>query len=145
MENGNTQARRIVITGMGMITPLGHNVADTWDAILAGKTGIGPYTLVDPTGHTMPCLFEVKDFDPEAYIDRKEARRRDRFQQLATVAGHEAMNQANLTITDDNRERIGIYMGTGVGGIRTLVEQEHIVIERGARRVSPFSITMIMP
>lgn len=145
MENGNTQARRVVITGMGMITPLGHNVADTWQAVLAGKSGIGPYTLVDPTGHTMPCLFEVKDFDPDTFMDRKEARRRDRFQQLAIAAGQEAMSQAQLAVTDENRERIGIYMGTGVGGIRTLVEQEHVVIERGTRRVSPFAITMIMP
>lgn len=145
MVNEKEQAQRVVITGMGMITPLGHNVQDTWEAILAGKSGIGPYTLVNPDGHTMPCLFEVKGFNPEDYMDRKEARRRDRFQQLAAVAACEAMNQSQLLITDENRERIGIYMGTGVGGIRTLVEQEHIISERGARRVSPFSIIMIMP
>jgi beta-ketoacyl-acyl-carrier-protein synthase II len=78
-------------------------------------------------------------------MDRRDARRRDRFQQLATVAAHEAMRQANLSITDENRERIGIILGTGVGGIQTLVEQEHVVLNNGLRRISPFAITMIMP
>lgn len=144
MQNGNHQ-HRVVITGTGMITPLGHNVPDTWAAILAGKSGIGPFTLLDKREHTSGVLCEIKDFKPEAYIDRRDARRRDRFQQLATVAAGEAMRQSDLQITDENRERIGVIMGTGVGGIQTLVEQEHIVMERGLRRISPFAITMIMP
>lgn len=146
MNNGNHQNHRVVITGAGLITPLGHNVKDTWEAILAGKSGIGPYTLLENNGqHTMPCLFEVKEFDPTDFMDRREARRRDRYQQFAVAAAKEAMEQAKLPITDENRDQIGIYMGTGVGGIRTLVEQDHIVNEKGTRRVSPFAITMIMP
>jgi 3-oxoacyl-[acyl-carrier-protein] synthase II len=87
----------------------------------------------------------VKDFDPVEAIGRREARRRDRFQQLATVAANEAMTQSGMPITDDNRERVGIYIGTGVGGILTLVEQEHVLQEQGLRRLSPFAITKIMP
>ncbi len=145
MQNGNHSPQRVVITGMGLVTPLGHNVTETWAAILAGQSGIGPYTLLEKGEHTLPCLFEVKEFDPEAYMDRREVRRSDRYQQLAIAAAREAMTQANLPIHNENRQQIGIYIGTGVGGIRTLVEQEHIASEKGLRRVSPFAITMIMP
>ena len=145
MENGSLQKSRVVVTGMGLITPLGHHVADTWAAILAGQSGIGPFNLIDKDAHLAGALCEVKDFNAEDYLDRRTARRRDRFQQFATIAANEAMQQAALPVTDSNRERIGIYIGTGVGGIQTLVEQEHIVIEKGLRRVSPFAITMIMP
>ncbi|MCA9971929.1 MAG: beta-ketoacyl-ACP synthase II [Anaerolineales bacterium] len=145
MENGTYRKHRVVVTGLGLMTPLGHNVADTWAAILAAESGIGPHTLVEQTGHSMPCAFEVKNFDPEQYMDRKDARRRDRYQQLATAAAQEAVRHARLEITDANREQIGIYMGTGVGGIRTLAEQERTVLDRGLCRVSPFVITMIMP
>lgn len=136
---------RVVITGTGLITPLGHNVPDTWTAILAGKSGTGPFTILEKGDHISGCICEVKDFDPEAYLSRRVARRRDRYQQFATVAANEAMTQSGLTITDENRERIGIILGTGVGGIQTLVAQEHVVIEKGVRRLSPFGITMIMP
>jgi 3-oxoacyl-[acyl-carrier-protein] synthase II len=137
--------RRVVITGMGMITALGHNLPNTWAAILAGQSGLGPFTLIEQSDHTIGALCEVKDFDAEAYLDRRDARRRDRSQQLATVAAHEAMQQSGLVINETNRERVGVILGTGVGGIRTLVEQEHIVLEKGLRRISPFAITMIMP
>ncbi|MCB9419279.1 MAG: beta-ketoacyl-ACP synthase II [Ardenticatenaceae bacterium] len=141
----NNHHSRVVITGTGLITPLGHNVPDTWAAILAGQSGLGPFTQIDKSEHTSGAICEVKNFDPEAFLDRREARRRDRFQQFATVAANEAMRQSGLAITDENRERIGIFFGTGVGGIQTLVNQEHIVLEKGVRRVSPFAITMIMP
>ncbi len=145
MDNGKFQKKRVVITGLGAITPLGHNVPDTWAGILAGKSGTGPFVVMHKGEHTSGTICEIKDFNPDDYINRKEVRRRDRYQQLATVAANEAMQHAQLEITDDNRERIGIILGTGVGGIQTLVEQEHIVIEKGVRRVSPFAITMIMP
>jgi 3-oxoacyl-[acyl-carrier-protein] synthase II len=137
--------RRVVITGMGVITAVGHNVPDTWAAILAGRSGLGPYTLLEKGKHSAGGLCEVKEFDPAAYMDRRDARRRDRYQQLATVAAAEAMSQAGLTVDDDNRHRIGIYAGTGVGGIQTLVTQEHTIEREGLRRISPFAITMIMP
>ena len=136
---------RVVITGAGLITPLGNNVPDTWAAILAGKSGAGPFTLMERGDHISGCICEVKNFDPAAQLSRRVARRRDRFQQFATVAAREAIAQSGLTVTDENRDRIGIILGTGVGGIQTLVEQEHVVIEKGVRRLSPFGITMIMP
>ena len=145
MSNDNGTRRRVVITGVGLITPLGHNVPDSWSAIMAGKSGLGPITLVDNPNHTVGGLCEVKDFDPAAYMDRKDVRRRDRYQQLATVAAAEAMRQAALPIIDENRDRIGITFGTGVGGMRTIIEQEAILRDGGLRRLSPFGITMIMP
>ncbi|MDT8306917.1 MAG: beta-ketoacyl-ACP synthase II [Anaerolineae bacterium] len=139
------EQHRVVITGAGMITPLGHNVADTWEAILAGRSGFGPFTLIEKREHTTGGLCEVKGFDPNEYLGRRDARRRDRNQQLATVAAREAMSQAGLEISDANRERVGILFGTGVGGIRTLVDQELTLQDRGLGRLSPFGITMIMP
>jgi beta-ketoacyl-acyl-carrier-protein synthase II len=145
MSNDGQAARRVVVTGLGLITPLGHTVADTWSAVLAGQSGFGPLTLVDTPGHIVGGACEVKEFDPTQYMDRKEARRRDRYQQLALVAAAEAIRDAGLIITDENRDDIGVSIGTGVGGMRTMVEQEDIVRDQGVRRVSPFSITMIMP
>jgi 3-oxoacyl-[acyl-carrier-protein] synthase II len=145
MKNGNYHNERVVITGTGLITPLGHNVPDTWAAILAGQSGTGPFTVLEKGDHISGTICEVKDFDPAAYMSRRDARRRDRYQQLATVAANEALGQSGLVITDDNREDIGITLGTGVGGIQTLVSQEHVVMTEGVRRVSPFAITMIMP
>lgn len=144
-DNNHIPRHRVVVTGTGMITPLGHNGADTWVNILAGRSGFGPFTLIEKGEHPSGGLCEVKGFDPGLYMDRKEARRRDRVQQFATVAAAEAMQQSQLPITDDNREQIGIYMGTGVGGLRTTIEQEHLLMEKGVRRISPFAITMIMP
>ncbi|MFW6068059.1 MAG: beta-ketoacyl-[acyl-carrier-protein] synthase family protein, partial [Chloroflexota bacterium] len=137
--------RRVVVTGTGAITPLAHNVVDTWEAILAGKSGFGPFTLIEKGEHSSGGLCEVKDFDASDYMDRRSARRRDRYQQFATVAAAEAFRQSGLEINDDNRQRIGIFMGTGVGGIQTLVEQENLRLDKSVRRMSPFGITMIMP
>jgi 3-oxoacyl-[acyl-carrier-protein] synthase II len=137
--------QRVVITGTGIISPLGHNVPDTWAALLAGQSGLGVPTLLGDYDHIAARVCEVKDFDPVEAIGRREARRRDRYQQLATVAANEALTQSGLQIADENRERVGIFMGTGVGGILTLVEQEHTLMEKGLRRLSPFAITMIMP
>jgi beta-ketoacyl-acyl-carrier-protein synthase II len=137
--------RRVVITGMGAVTALGHNVADTWTAVQSGQSGTGPFTLLNPSDHTISAVCEVKEFNPDLYMDAKDARRRDRYQQFATIATAEAIAQAKLPITEENSEQIGIIIGTGVGGIRTLVEQGKIFVEKGLRRVSPFAITMIMP
>lgn len=145
MNNGQFKQRRVVVTGLGLITPLGHNVVDTWTAILKGESGFGPFTHIDKGEHQAGGLCEVKDFDPVAAIGRREARRRDRYQQFATVAAQQAMQEAALSINDDNRHRIGVVLGTGVGGIQTLVEQEYVVNNKGLKRLSPFAITMIMP
>ncbi|MDX1616080.1 MAG: beta-ketoacyl-ACP synthase II [Candidatus Promineifilaceae bacterium] len=143
-KNGE-QPRRVVVTGTGLVTPLGNNTADSWAGILAGRSGLGDFTQMKRGDHTVGGICEVKDFDPADLLGRRDARRRDRYQQLATVAANEALAQSGLQITDANRERIGIYMGTGVGGIQTLVDQEHTLLENGLRRLSPFGITMIMP
>jgi 3-oxoacyl-[acyl-carrier-protein] synthase II len=146
MANRNERTQhRVVITGTGMLTAIGNNVADTWASILAGRSGLGDFTIIPRGEHQTGGVCEVKAFDPSELIGRKEARRRDRFQQFATVAANEAIEQSGLKITDDNRERVGVYLGTGVGGIRTLVEQEHTLLDEGLRRLSPFAITMIMP
>jgi len=146
MDNGTVHRRhRVVITGIGAITALGHNAEETWASILEGQSGIGPFTLLNKEDHVAGTICEVKDFDPNNYMDRRDARRRDRYQQLATVAAREAMEQAKLPIDESNSHRIGIILGTGVGGIRTLVEQGKIFVEKGLRRVTPFAITMIMP
>lgn len=141
----NNGMHRVVITGAGMLTPLGHNVLDSWTAAVNGRSGFGPVTLFDPTDHTIHGAFEVKNFDPVEYLGRREARRRDRFQQFAAIAANEAMAQSGLEVTDANRENIGIFIGTGIGGITTLLDQEHKRQTDGARRLSPFGITMIMP
>lgn len=145
MDIGQFKQHRVVITGMGLITPLGHNVQDTWAGIMAGRSGLGPFTQIEKGEHTSGGLCEVKDFDPEEALGKREARRRDRYQQFATVAVREAVEQAQLSINDGNRERIGLSLGTGVGGIQTLIDQEDIYLEKGVRRISPFAITMIMP
>lgn len=136
---------RVVVTGVGLVTPIGNNVPDTWAAVLEGKSGLGDFTLIQKGDHQVGSVCEVKGFDAAALLGRRAARRRDRYQQLAAVAAIEAMEQSDLEVTDDNRDRIGIYIGTGVGGIRTLVAQEHILMKSGLRRLSPFAITMIMP
>ncbi|MDX1413573.1 MAG: beta-ketoacyl-ACP synthase II [Candidatus Promineifilaceae bacterium] len=143
-NNGQYDKRRVAVTGLGLITSLGHNVPDTWSAILKGQSGFGPFTQIEKGEHQTGGLCEVKDFDP-AVIGRREARRRDRYQQFATVAAQEAMEQAALPVNNDNRHRIGVIMGTGVGGIQTLVDQEHVFNNKGLKRLSPFAITMIMP
>lgn len=130
---------------MGAITPLGHNVADTWEAILNGRSGIGPFTLIERGDHSSAVLCEVKEFEPRDYMDRRDARRRDRYQQLATVAAAEAMAQARLLNGAVDRERIGVIVGTGIGGLSTLIEQEHTRLEKGLQRLNPFAVTMIMP
>jgi beta-ketoacyl-acyl-carrier-protein synthase II len=145
MNNGEIKHRRVVITGLGLMTPVGHGVDETWAAILAGKSGLGPMTLLEHGDHAIGGVCEVKGFDPEAYMDRKDARRRDRYQQLACAAASEALRWSGLVIDDDNRERVGIIFGTGIGGLRTVIEQEAVFQTQGLRRLNPFGITMIMP
>jgi 3-oxoacyl-[acyl-carrier-protein] synthase II len=144
MQN-RSSGRRVVVTGTGLITSIGNSTEENWQAILAGKSGIGPFEQIERGDLNTGAACEVKDFDPALLINSRDARRRDRYQQFATVAGMEAMLQSGLEITDENRERIGIYMGTGVGGIQTLVNSEHVRLEKGSRRINPFSIAMIMP
>lgn len=135
---------RVVITGMGAVTPLGLDVPSLWRGIEEGRSGIGPITRFDTTGHDTTIAGEVKDFDPTTVLDRKEARRTDRVIQFAVAAADEALRHAELRITDANAERIGVLIGSGIGGIETLSEGFNALQTRGPGRVSPFLVPMMI-
>jgi len=135
--------RRVVITGMGIISPLGHDVAENWHSILAGKSGITRVTFFDTTGFPSTIAGEVKNFDPTAHgISQKEARRMDRFIQLGMAAGIEAIKDSGIRVTEENAERIGVHIGAGIGGVGTIEETTRTITEKGPRRVSPFYVPM---
>jgi 3-oxoacyl-[acyl-carrier-protein] synthase II len=135
---------RVAITGLGAVTPLGLDVPTTWQALLAGQSGIGPITRFDATGMRCQIAGQLKGFDPEAALGRKEARRSDRFVQMAIVAAQEALTDSGLTIDDGNRTEVGVMVGSGIGGIETLVEQINVLQTRGPDRVSPFLVPMFI-
>ena len=135
--------RRVVITGIGAVTPIGADAASTWDAMVHGRGGIGRITRFDPSPYESQIAGEVKDFDPTKYMDRKDARRTDRFAQLAVAAASQAMTDASLDVTADP-ERIGVAIATGVGGLETLIEQVLLMEKRGPGRLSPFLVPMLM-
>ncbi len=136
---------RVVVTGLGCVSPLGNSVADTWANALAGKSGVGRITLFDTSAHETQIGAEVKDFDAAALFGRKEARRMDRYTQFAAAATREALQDAGVEITDANRERIGALIGTGIGGIGTLNAEVEVLLTKGPRRVSPFLVPMMLP
>lgn len=147
MEKRNPNAHRVVVTGLGLVTPLGNDVQSTWAALLAGKSGAAPITLFDVTeDYDVRFACEVKDFDPERYMDRKEVRRTDRFAQFALAAAQQAMEQAGLDAGLDgvDGDRVGVIIGSGIGGIATFEEQSRIMQERGPQRISPFFIPMFI-
>ncbi len=132
------------MTGLGAVSPLGNTVPEFWANAIAGKNGIGPITHFDP--RDLPTRFagEVRNFDPSVLVGKKDARRMDRFAQFAVVAAREAVTESGLQITDENRDRIGVIVASGIGGIMTLEEQHSVLLERGPDRVSPFFIPMLM-
>ncbi|MBK9009075.1 MAG: beta-ketoacyl-ACP synthase II [Anaerolineae bacterium] len=136
--------KRVVVTGMGCISPVGNTVEETWSALLAGKSGAGAITRFDSSKHKTRFAAEVKGFDAVAEFGAREARKMDRFTQFAMVAAAQALDQAGLKIDDSNRDRIGVLIGTGIGGVGTMMEQADILRERGADRVSPFLIPMMI-
>jgi len=140
----NNGLPRVVVTGMGAVTPLGLDVESTWSGMVAGRSGVGPITQFDPSRLTTRIAAEVKGFDPSAVLDRKDQRRNDRYVQLALVAAHEAMGQAGLPrrLEGELAERTGVIVGTGIGGIRTLADQILLMAEKGPDRMSPFLIPM---
>lgn len=137
--------RRVVITGLGTVSPLGLTVHETWDNCLNGVSGVGPITLFDSSDHLVQIACEVKNFDPKSYMTSAEARRRDRCQQLATAAAKEALAQSNLEIGEENSDRVGVTVSSAIGGLSTLERSTRTIMASGPRRVSPFTIPMMMP
>ncbi|MBM4458567.1 MAG: beta-ketoacyl-ACP synthase II [Chloroflexi bacterium] len=137
-------SQRVVVTGLGLVTPVGNDVASSWAALLAGRSGIGPITAFDASDLRTRIAAEVKDFDPTLYIDRKEARRMDRFLHFAVAAAHQALADADLNLAQYDLRRVGVVIGSGIGGIHTLMEQNQVLAERGPRRVSPFTVPSLM-
>ena len=137
-------SRRVVVTGMGCLSPVGNNVKDTWEAILAGKSGAGMITHFDASKHKTRFAAEVKGFDPVALFSNREARKMDRFTQFAAAVTMEALEQSGLKIDESNRDRVGVVVGTGIGGIGTLLDQAEVLRERGPERVSPFLVPMMI-
>jgi len=136
--------KRVVVTGLGCISPLGNSMPETWEAVIAGKSGAGLITLFDASNHKTRFACEVKGFDAAALFGNREARRMDRFCQFAVAAAQEAIQQAGLTIDEQNRDRVGVLVGTGIGGIGTLLEQVEVLREKGPERVSPFLVPMMI-
>ena len=136
--------RRVVVTGIGAVSPLGLNLADSWDAVAAGRSGIDYITRFDAEAYDTRFAAEVKDFNPEDYLERKDARRMDRFAQFAAVAAQEACRQAHLDPRTMDRYSVYAVIGSGIGGIGTLTEQHQVLLERGPRRVTPFLIPMML-
>lgn len=135
---------RIVITGMGTVNPLGLSVKESWENVIAGKSGVGPISLFDSSPLQVHIAAEVKDFKPEQFMDGKEARRRDRFEQFAIAAAKQALMQSGLEITGNNAGRIGVIISSAIGGLQSLQDATLTNYKEGPRRVSPFLIPMLM-
>src|ERR1043165_5378636 len=140
----STNRRRVVVTGVGMVTPVGIGVKPTWHALLEGVSGIGPITLYDASRHSVKIAGEVKNFEAGQHIDAKAATRMDRFTQLACVAAAEAVKDSGLDLTRVDTARCGVLVGTGIGGITEIEEQKERLINKGPGRVSPFLVPKLM-
>ena len=140
-----TENKRVVITGMGALSPIGNDAQTNWENALKGVNGIDIITRVDTEEYNVHLAGELKDFNIEDYISKKDARRMDRFTQYAVVAARQAVEDANLTINDDNANRIGVWIGSGIGGMETFEVAHTILKNKGPRRVSPFFVPMLIP
>ena len=136
--------RRVVVTGMGLVIPVGIGVKTSWKNVCEGKSGIGPLTRFDTNGFETKIAGEVKDFDPELYIDKKEIKKMDLFIHYAIAAAKEALEDAQLSITPENSEQIGVIVGTGLGGLPSIERYHKILLEKGPGRISPFFIPMLI-
>lgn len=136
---------RVVVTGMGVVTSLGQDLDTFWDNLVQGKSGVSHIEAFDVSEYSTRIAAEVKDFNPEQYVDRKEARKMDRFVQFATAAAFSALKDSDLNIAEQaDPERVGVMIGSGIGGLGTLEDQHSILLEKGPRRVSPFFIPMMI-
>jgi 3-oxoacyl-[acyl-carrier-protein] synthase II len=136
--------RRVVITGVGLVSPLGVGTTDTWQALLAGRSGIGPITLFDASELPSRIAGEVKGFDPEDYLDHKDVKKTDRFTQFAVAASQFAVEDSGLVVDDANRERVGVMIGSGIGGLNVIENTHRVVLARGPGRISPFFIPSLI-
>ncbi|MDQ0174648.1 beta-ketoacyl-ACP synthase II [Bacillus chungangensis] len=139
------EKKRVVVTGIGAVSPVGNDAQTTWENIIAGKSGIGPLTRLNADDYPAKVAAEVKDFDPETYLERKEARKMDRFTHYAIAASLMAVKDAGLTIDEHNANRVGVWIGSGIGGMETFENQFQMFQKRGYRRVSPFFVPMMIP
>lgn len=138
-------ANRVVVTGVGAVSPLGLDAASTWKNLLAGKSGVGQISSFNTDGYGTTIAAEVKDFDPDALVGRKQARRMDRFVQLGAAAALEAVDAADFSVTPENQTRVSVMMASGIGGIITLESQIGVLGNRGPNRISPFLVPMMLP
>ncbi|MBW4474372.1 MAG: beta-ketoacyl-ACP synthase II [Stenomitos rutilans HA7619-LM2] len=136
--------KRVVVTGLGAITPIGNTLPEYWEGLMSGRNGIGPITLFDASRHDCRIAGEVKGFDPHVYMDRKEAKRMDRFAQFGVSASKQAIADAKFVINDLNAEQVGVLIGTGIGGLKVLEDQQEINLTKGPDRCSPFMIPMMI-
>ena len=135
---------RVVVTGIGLVTPIGLDRKSTWDSLIEGKSGIDYISLFDAEGYESRIAGEVNEFDATAALGRKEAKRLDRFAQFACVAALEALEHANLNMEKEDADRVGVLIGSGVGGIITITDQHKILLQKGPKRVTPFLIPMML-
>ncbi len=136
--------RRVVVTGIGLVSPLGIGVDKNWAAITAGKSGLGPITRFDASDLPTQIAGEVKDFNAEDYIDKKEIKKMDLFIQYGLAAAEMALNDSGLQITDENAERVGVLVGSGLGGLPTIEKYHELMLDRGYKKISPFFIPMLI-
>ena len=136
--------KRIVITGMGILSPLGIGLEENWEAACQGKSGIGPLTRFDATDFSSRIAGEVKGFNPEDFIDKKEVKKMDLFIQYALAAGMQAIQDSQLKIDESNADRVGVLVGAGIGGLSTIEKYHTILLEKGPKKISPFFIPMLI-
>ncbi len=135
---------RVVVTGMGLVTSVGNDVASTWESLCQGKSGVSEIEGYDTSRHRVHFAAQVKNFDPSLYMDRKDIRRNDPYEQIAIATSKQALAQAGLKITEENADDIGVYIGSGIGGLQTLHDQFAVLFEKGPDRISPFFINMMI-
>lgn len=137
--------RRVVVTGIGLVTPLGVGTEQTWQALINGRSGIGPITRFDAVDQATRIAAEVKDFNPEDWFEKKQAKNLDAFVQYAVVAAEMAWKNSGLSITEENVDRVGVITGCGMGGLPTIEEYHGVLMERGPRKITPFFIPRVIP
>lgn len=137
--------QRVVVTGLGAITPIGNDVSSYWEGLSTARNGVAGITLFDASRHACRFAAEVKDFDPSAWLEPKESKRWDRFCQFGVIAAKQAVAHAGLTIDESNQHRVGTAIGSGVGGLLMMETQAHVLKDRGPDRVSPFCVPMMIP